>query len=153
MYRHWHGLLYIYLLLTSTRCIGTGMVYYIYIYYWTLQWLQNVIINKTKVLLPHTYGTLVNNKTKVLLPHTYATLVNNKTKVLLPHTYGTLVNNKTKVLLPHTYGTLVDLCYPVQALWRFCSRPKSFKIFCFPLYWLIAYMYLMKVIPETRRAH
>ena len=31
-----------------------------YIYYWNLQFLNHVIINKTKVLLPQTYVTLAN---------------------------------------------------------------------------------------------
>ena len=33
------------------------MVYY-YIYYWNLQFLNNVIINKTNVILPQAYMTL-----------------------------------------------------------------------------------------------
>jgi hypothetical protein len=34
------------------------MAYYIYFYYWNLQFLNNVIINKTKGLLPEAKVTL-----------------------------------------------------------------------------------------------
>jgi hypothetical protein len=36
----------------SSQWFGTDMVYQIYIYYWNLQFLNNAIINKAKVLLP-----------------------------------------------------------------------------------------------------
>ena len=37
--------------LNSSQCFGADMVYYIY-FYWNVQFLNNVIILKTKVLLP-----------------------------------------------------------------------------------------------------
>jgi hypothetical protein len=85
----------------------------IYIYYWNLQFLNNVIINKTKVLLPQALVTVANNKTKVLLPQALVTVANNKTKVLLPQALVTVANNKTKVLLPQALVTVADFGYPV----------------------------------------
>ena len=60
-----------------------------------------------------------------------------------------VVIDKTKVLLPHVSVTLADSGYPVQALWFYSSQHP--KLFGFPIcrFWA----YLMKVIPETRRAH
>ena len=52
---------------------------------------------------------------------------------------------KTKVLLPHTYVTFAEFGYFGLLL------PKACIIFGFLSFRLWAY--LMKVIPETRRAH
>ena len=74
---------------------GYLVVWFIrYIYYWNLQFIYNVIINKTWVLLPQTSVTLG------LLPQTSVTLV------LLPQTSVTLV------LLPQTSVTFADFGYP-----------------------------------------
>ena len=42
--------------LPSGQCFGTVMVYYI----WNLHFLNNVIINQTKILLPHAHVTLAD---------------------------------------------------------------------------------------------
>ena len=60
-----------------------------------------------------------------------------------------VIINKTMVRLPHAYVTLADFVSPVYALWFYCSQ--SFKLFGFPIFLFLAY--LMKVIPEMRRAH
>jgi hypothetical protein len=40
---------------------ASGLTWFIrYIYFWNLQFLNNVIINKTKVLLPQVYVTLAD---------------------------------------------------------------------------------------------
>jgi hypothetical protein len=44
---------------------------------------------------------------------------------------------------------LADFGYPVYTLWLYCSQ--NFKLFGFLIFRFWAY--LMKVIPETRRAH
>jgi hypothetical protein len=51
-----------------------------------------------------------------------------------------VIINKTKVLLLQAKVTIADFGYPVYALWICCF--KNLIIFG-----------LMKVIPETRRAH
>ena len=56
---------------------------------------------------------------------------------------------KTKVLLPQAYVTFDDFGYHVKVLWFYCSQ--NFKLFGFPIFQIWAY--LMKVVPETRRAH
>ena len=56
---------------------------------------------------------------------------------------------KTKVLLPQTYLTLADVGGTVQSF-RFLAL-KDFKLFGFLIFWF--WEYLMKVIPEKRRAH
>ena len=45
--------------LPSNQCFGNDMVYY-YIYYWHLQFLNIVIINKTNVILPQAYIALAD---------------------------------------------------------------------------------------------
>ena len=50
----------------SSQCIGTDMVYYIY--FWNLPFLNNVIIIKTKVLLPPAKVILVDLKLYCLGP-------------------------------------------------------------------------------------
>ena len=54
-----------------------------------------------------------------------------------------VIISKTKVLLPQV--TLADFDYSVFLL------PNISKLFGFQIFWLWAYM--IKVIPETRRAH
>ena len=54
-----------------------------------------------------------------------------------------------KVLLFQALVTLADFGYHVQALWYYCSQ--NFKLFDFSIFRF--WVYLIKVIPETRRAH
>jgi hypothetical protein len=57
--------------------------------------------------------------------------------------------NKPKIILSQVYVTLADCGYPVYALWFYWFQ--NFKLFAFPIFRFWAY--LVKVIPETRRAH
>jgi len=42
----------------SSQCFGTDMIFIRYIYYWNVQFPNNVIINKAKVPLPRAFVTL-----------------------------------------------------------------------------------------------
>ena len=57
---------------------------------------------------------------------------------------------KTRVIIPQAYVTSADFGYSVKGLWFLCSQ-RHLNNLDFQIFWI--WEYLMKIIPETRRAH
>ena len=73
------------------------------------------------------------------------------------NTEGDKLHRKLLVLAKHTLSTTVYL-WTVYDLCCFCIvfvilLTRTFKLCGFPIFWLRTYMYLGKVISETRREH
>ena len=88
---------------------------------------------------------LFNSKNSVIHSYLYNKYINYWNLQLL----NNAIINKTKVLLPKAKVTVVDFGYLVSVLWFYCSQ--SFQLFFFPMFRFCAYV--MKAMPETRRAY
>jgi hypothetical protein len=128
------------------------------IYYWNLLLLNNVISNKNKVLLPRVYVTLDGFDYPIYALWFYCSQI-----LAIPYMpFGFIAPRFWLSHLGPLVLLLPDFVYPIYALWFYCSQllaipfiwfycSHNFKLFGFPIFRFWAY--LMKTIPEARRAH